>query len=64
MREAELRARLNQHLSYPYSLLWAQTYVIASLSQRTVEEALAAGVPCKEIWRSAWAELELPLSDR
>lgn len=60
MREAELRARLDKHLSYPYSLAWAQTYVIAGLGQRTVDEALAAGVPCKEIWRCAWAELELP----
>lgn len=64
MREAELRGRLDQHLSYPSSVLWAQTYVIASLSQRTVDEALAAGVPCKQIWRSAWAELELPESAR
>lgn len=64
MREAELRARLDQHLSYPSSVLWAQTYVIAALSQRTVDEALAAGVPCKQIWRSAWAELELPESAR
>ncbi len=59
MREAELRARLDQHLSHPYSLLWAQTYVIAALNQRTVDEAVAAGVPCKQIWRAAWEELEL-----
>jgi hypothetical protein len=64
MREVELRARLNQHLSHPYSLLWAQTQVIGSLGQRTVDEALAAGVPCKQIWRCAWAALELPDSDR
>jgi hypothetical protein len=64
MREAQLRARLDQHLSYPYSLLWAQTYVIGSLGQRTVDEALAAGVPCKQIWRCAWAELELSEAHR
>jgi hypothetical protein len=59
MREAELRGRLDQHLSYPYSLLWAQTYVMAGLGQRTVDEAIAAGLPYKEIWRCAWVELEL-----
>lgn len=60
MREADLRARLDKHLGHPYSLAWAQTYVIAGLGQRTVDEAFVAGVPCKEIWRCAWAELELP----
>lgn len=64
MREAELRARLDQHLSRPRSLLWAQNHVIASLGQRTVDEALASGVSCKQVWRSAWAELELPEAER
>ena len=26
--------------------------------------ALEAGVPCKEIWRAAWAALELPARER
>lgn len=64
MREAELRARLDAKLTRPRSVMFAQTHVIATLGQRTVDEALAAGVPCKDVWRSVWAELELPDFDR
>lgn len=64
MREAELRARLDAHLTRPRSLMFAQTHVIATLGQRTVDEALCAGVPCKDVWRSVWAELELAEFDR
>lgn len=60
MREAELRSRLDAHLGHAFALMWAQTHVLGSLNQRTVDQALAAGVPCKEVWRAAWAELELP----
>ena len=28
------------------------------------DEALAAGVPPKEVWRAVWAALELPARDR
>ncbi len=63
MREAELRGLLDRHLSFPSSVLWAQSHVMAGLGQRTVNEALSAGVPCKQVWRSAWAELELPDAD-
>ena len=27
-------------------------------------EALAAGVPCKQIWRAVWQNMELPASER
>ncbi len=60
MREAELRSRLDQHLGHAFALMWAQTHVLGSLDQRTVDQALAAGVPSKLVWRAAWAELELP----
>ena len=60
MREAELRSRLDDHLGHAFALMWAQTHVLGSLGQRTVDQALSSGVPCKVIWRAAWAELELP----
>jgi hypothetical protein len=39
-------------------------YVLADLGGRTVEEALAAGVPPKQVWRAVWAALELPARER
>ena len=59
MREAELRSRLDAHLGRAPALMWAETHVLGSLGHRTVDQALSSGVPCKEIWRAAWAELEL-----
>lgn len=60
VREAELWSRLDEVLSPAYSRVWAQQVVLAELDGRTVTEALAAGIPCKKIWRAAWLQLELP----
>lgn len=43
-----------------YVAVWADQIVLVELGGRTVREALAAGVPCKRIWRAVWAQLELP----
>ena len=64
MREADLRARLETHLGSGYSLMWSDTVVLGALGQQTVSQALAAGVPCKQIWLAAWEALELPLRER
>ncbi len=64
MREADLRARLETHLGSAYSLMWADTVVLAGLDHRTVSQALAGGVPCKRIWLAAWEALELPQRER
>lgn len=64
MREVELWQRMHRHLGADYAPMWAELQVIASLGGRTVREALRAGVPCKQIWRAVWAELELPDSER
>lgn len=60
MREAELWERMGQHLGPGYAPLWAESVVMSDLGGRTVSEALAAGLPCKTIWRAVWAQLELP----
>lgn len=64
MREADLRARLEAHLGPAYSLMWADTVVLSGLGHRTVSQALAGGVPCKEVWLAAWEALELPPRER
>jgi hypothetical protein len=38
--------------------------VIGDLGGRTASEALAAGVPPKEVWAAVWKVLELPASER
>jgi DUF3046 family protein len=51
-------------LGSAYSHTWAHTQVLASLGGRTPEEALAAGVPPKQVWHAVWEALELPASER
>ncbi len=64
MREAELWRRLEVALGKAYAQAWAGQVVLADLGGRTVAEALAAGIDCKQIWRAAWDILELPTRDR
>ena len=47
-----------------YSRSWASMFVLADLDGRTVDEALAAGVSPKEVWRAVWAVLGLPARER
>ncbi len=55
---------MGQHLGPAYAQVWADQTTLAELGGRTVREALAAGVPCKTIWRAVWSALELPPVDR
>ncbi|HQY99082.1 MAG TPA: DUF3046 domain-containing protein [Propionicimonas sp.] len=64
MRETALRAKLEQHLGYPYVLAWSDSMVLAGIGQRTVTQALAAGVPCGQIWLAACVALELADHER
>lgn len=60
MRETELWARLRGLLGAAYAAAWAESVVHADLGDRTVSQALAAGVEVKRIWRVASASLEVP----
>lgn len=60
MRETELWERLTQVLGPVLVRAWAESVVIAELGQRTVVEAISAGLPFKQIWRSAARVLEVP----
>jgi len=64
VRHTEFWARMEQTLGPAYARSWASMYVIAELGGRTVDEALAAGVPPKEVWRAVWAALGLPARER
>ncbi|GAA4903203.1 hypothetical protein GCM10025789_22550 [Tessaracoccus lubricantis] len=60
MREAELWERMDEVLPHGYAASWAGSVVLEDLGSRTVRDALAAGIPCKAIWRAVWSHLELP----
>lgn len=64
MRETEFWERMRTHLGPAYSQVWASQHNLARLGGRTVEEAMAAGIDCKTIWRAVWEALELPASER
>lgn len=64
MNETELWARLRQHLGAGYYRVWAAEHNLGELGGRTVVEAVAAGLPSKDIWRAAWAALDLPARER
>lgn len=64
VREVELWRRLDVVLPSGYSATWADQVVLEDLGSRTVRQALAAGVPCKRIWRAVWVQLELPTNLR
>ena len=64
MKHTEFWARLEEALGPAYARSWASMFVLSDLGGRTVDEALAAGVPPKEVWRAVWAALQLPARDR
>ena len=64
MRHTEFWSRLEGALGPAYARAWASMHVLADLGGRTVDEALAAGVPPKEVWRAVWTALELPARER
>lgn len=64
MRHTEFWERMESALGGSYARHWAAQFVISDLGGRTADEALAAGVPPKEVWRAVWAALELPAQDR
>lgn len=64
MRHTEFWSRLEHALGSSYARSWASMHVLADLGGRTVDEALAAGVPPKEVWRAVWVALDLPPKER
>jgi hypothetical protein len=64
MKHTEFWARMEDVLGPEYARSWASMFVISELGGRTVDEALASGVPPKQVWRAVWAVLELPARER
>lgn len=64
MRLTEFWSRMEAALGADYARFWASSHVIGALGGRTVQEALDAGVPAKEVWGAVWRDLGLPARER
>lgn len=64
MKHSEFWLRMDRHLGDSYARSWAGSQVIGELGGRTVDEALAEGVPPKTVWRAVHRVLRLPASER
>ncbi len=64
MREQELWRRLRAHVGAAHADTWARDVVLMDLDNRTVLEALDAGVGAQRVWRAVWSYLELPAAER
>jgi Protein of unknown function (DUF3046) len=64
VRLTEFWRRMDAVLGPRYSRTWASYTVISGLGERTVDQALEAGEPAKEIWRAVVDYLDLPKSER
>lgn len=64
MRHTEFWDRMDRVLGAGYARYWADQQVLTALGSRSPAQALAEGVPPKQVWRAVWATLELPDSER
>lgn len=64
MRLTDFWERMAAHFGPAYADSVARDQVLGGLEGRTVHEALAAGVPTKEVWRAVCAAFEVPASRR
>ncbi|MDN5727708.1 MAG: DUF3046 domain-containing protein [Propionibacteriales bacterium] len=63
MKESEFWQRMDHHLGGGYARVWAMQHHLGDLGGRTVDEALAEGFSCKQVWRAVAAALELSPSE-
>jgi hypothetical protein len=64
VRLSEFWDRMRGQFGPGYAESVARDHVFARLSGRTVEQALAAGVDAKAVWRVVCEEFEVPRSRR
>lgn len=51
--------RMNQQFGEVYAASVARDYVMSELGGRTVEQALAQGVPAKTVWQAVCATFDV-----
>jgi hypothetical protein len=53
--------RMTERCGASYVDSFARDYVMSELGGRTVNQALAHGIPAKEVWAAVCRSLDLPL---
>lgn len=64
MRTTVFRSMMAQEFGEVRADMLARDHVFSSLGNRTVDQALDAGVPTKEIWRAVCEAFEVPQERR
>ena len=60
VRLTDLRHRLDSVLGPAYAASWSADMVIEGLGGRTVDQAVAAGIDTKDIWRAVCEVIDVP----
>jgi hypothetical protein len=60
MRITAFRTLMTQEFGEVRADMLARDHVFSALGNRTVDQALEAGVPTKEIWRAVCETFEIP----
>nr|WP_246221264.1 DUF3046 domain-containing protein [Phytoactinopolyspora mesophila] len=56
--------RMEHHLGSAYADSWARDYVLDTLGERTVHQALEAGEDTRVVWRAVCEALNLTPAER
>lgn len=64
MRITVFRGLLAEEFGATRAETLARDHVLSGLGGRTIEQALADGVPAKEIWRQVCGEFDIPAERR
>lgn len=64
MRLSEFWSRMEQRFGAGYAGSIARDLVLADLGERTVTQALDAGVPAKQVWLAVCDAFDIPARER
>jgi hypothetical protein len=64
VRQTDFWERMRRSFGESYADSLARDHVLAALSGRTVEQALADGDDVKMVWRAVCSEFEVPSPER
>jgi hypothetical protein len=64
VRLTDFWERMRRSFGASYADSLARDHVLAELSGRTIEQALADGEDAKSVWRAVCSEFEVPARDR
>lgn len=60
MRHTQFRALMDAHFGPQRAPSVAQDHVFSALGGRTPDQAIAAGIPPRTVWRAVCEEFEVP----